>query len=69
MRKAAAATLTAGAFFAAALAPPAMAEPNERACANPQPHGTERAHATVPHRTQGNHQAHMSIPHFCDHAA
>ena len=69
MRKAAAATLGAGALFMTALAPSASAEPNDRACANPQPHGTERAHATVPHRTAGNHQAHMSIPHFCAHEA
>ena len=64
MRKAVAGILSGGVLLMAAVASPAMAEPNERACANPQPHGTERAHATVPER---NHQAHMSIPHFCGH--
>lgn len=46
-----------------ATATPAVAAPNERACANG--HGTQHAHATVPHETRGNEQAHRSIPHFC----
>ena len=64
MRKAAAGILSGAALFMAAVASPAMAAPNERACDNPQPHGTERAHQTVP---EENHRAHMSIPHFCGH--
>ena len=68
MRKAAAGILSAGALLTAAVASPAAAqpagEPNERACENAEPHGTVRAHATVPER---NHRAHMAIPHFCDH--
>ncbi len=61
MRRVFVGILSGSALFAAAVASPAAAEPNERACAH-EPHGTERAHATVPHRNQ---QAHASIPHFC----
>ena len=61
MRKALAATASAGALLLAAATPAATAAPNERACANG--HGTHVAHATVPH---SNHTAHMKIPHFCD---
>ncbi|MDQ4048401.1 MAG: hypothetical protein M3131_03335 [Actinomycetota bacterium] len=64
MRKAVAGIASAGAFVLAAGASPAMAAPNERACENAQPHGTERAHMTVPERNQ---QAHERIPHFCHH--
>ena len=67
MRKALAGSMSGGALLTAAVASPAMAAPSERACANPQPHGTERAHTTVPHRTAGNDQAHASIPHYCGH--
>ena len=34
------------------------------------PHGvTAHAHATVPHRTEGNHRAHQSIPYCPPHDA
>ena len=64
MRKVLAGTLSGAALLAASVASPAAAAPNERACAHAKPHGTERAHMTVPHR---NVQAHRSIPHFCPH--
>ena len=66
MRKRLVGTLSGATLFVAAVASPAAAAPNERACAH-EPHGTERAHATVPHRNQGTEQAHRSIPHFCQH--
>lgn len=64
MRKAMAGIVAGGALLMGSIASPAAADPNPRACENPQPHGTERAHATVPH---DNEQAHTSIPHFCHH--
>ena len=67
MRKAMAATASTAILLLAGATPAAIAAPNERACANGQ-HGTEVAHATVPHATAGNMQAHRSIPHFCQHA-
>ena len=62
MRKVLLGVASAGIMLLGATAPAASAAPNERACANG--HGTQQAHATVPH---ANHQAHMSIPHFCDY--
>ncbi len=59
MKKILAGTATSAALFLAAAVPAADAA-NERACANG--HGTENAHATVPH---DNHQAHKSIPYHC----
>ena len=59
MKKILAGTATSAALFLAAAAP-AAAAPNKRACANG--HGTQHAHATVPH---ANHQAHASIPYHC----
>jgi uncharacterized low-complexity protein len=63
MRKVLAGAASAGALLLAT-ATPATAAPNPRACANGA-HGTEVAHATVPHETRGNMQAHASIPHYC----
>jgi hypothetical protein len=60
MRRTLAGVFSAGALLLAA-ATPAAAAPNDNACAH-EPHGTERAHQTVPER---NHQAHHSIPHYC----
>ena len=65
MRKAVAGIISGGALFMAGVATPALAVPNDRACQNDKPHGTQRAHGTVPHETAGHHQAHMSIPEFC----
>lgn len=56
-------TLASAGALALAAATPVTAAPNPAACANG--HGTEVAHATVPHNSEGNHQAHASIPHFC----
>lgn len=64
MRKALAATASAGALLLAAATPAATAAPNERACANGM-HGTMNAHMTVPHVTPGHDVAHAKIPHFC----
>ncbi len=62
MRKVLLGAACAGALLGGPAATAASAAPNERACANG--HGTQHAHATVPH---ANHQAHMSIPHYCEH--
>lgn len=61
MRRILVGALSAGALLVAGPVSPAAAGPNEQACANADPHGTQVAHETVPH---DNHQAHMSIPHF-----
>ena len=66
MRKVIAGAASAAVLLLAGTAPSAMAAPNARACENGV-HGTDVAHATVPHATEGNEQAHMSIPHFCEH--
>ncbi len=61
MRKILAGAASAGALMLATAAAPAVAAPNEAACANGT-HGTMVAHETVPHHAT---QAHSSIPHFC----
>lgn len=67
MRKVLAATASAGVLLLGAVTPAASAAPNERACENG--HGVLKAHAKVPHNTQGNHQAHASIPGFCGYGS
>lgn len=62
MRKVLLGGASAAILLLGAATPAATAAPNERACANG--HGTQHAHATVPH---ANHQAHRSIPHFCEY--
>lgn len=67
MRKVLVGAASAAILSLGAAAPAALGAPNERACENG--HGVLKAHATVPHNTQGNHQAHMSIPGFCGYGS
>ena len=67
------AAVTVGAALLLGSAAPAVAEPAEQACRerpNGAMHGTDHAHDTVPHRTEGNDNAHSRIPHYCvaDHS-